>query len=127
MRFAANIFPLLLVACSVWLCGPALAQSACTEPAPPPPVDGAVTTADQLRAANAEARAFISESGVYQACLSSEVEAAKTRATAEGMPLDPAIEADAKARIAASQRAQEKIGLAINSAMTSYKLAHANN
>lgn len=126
MRFAANIFALLLVACPAWVSDPALAQSACTEPVPPPPVDGAVTTADQLRAANADARAFISESGVYQACLSGEVEAAKTRATAEGTPLDPAIEADAKARIAASQRAQEKVGLAINSAMTNYKLAHAN-
>jgi hypothetical protein len=126
MRFAANIFVLLLVASPALLSSPALAQSVCMEPVPPPPVDGNVTTADQLRAANADARAFISESGVYQACLSSEVEAAKTRAAAEGTPLDPALEADAKARIAASQRAQEKVGLAINSAMTNYKLAHAN-
>jgi len=126
MRSAVNIFALLLVACPAWFCSPALAQGACAEPVPPPPVDGAVTTADQLRAANADARTFISESGVYQACLSSEVEAAKTRAAAEGQPLDAAIEADAKARIAASQRAQEKVGLAINAAMTSYKLAHAN-
>jgi hypothetical protein len=126
MRFTANIFALLLVACPALAASPALAQSACTEPVPPPPVDGAVTTADQLRAANADARAFISEASVYQACLSSEVEAAKTRATADGTPLDPAIEQDAKARIAASQRAQEKVGMAINAAMTNYKLAHAN-
>lgn len=126
MRLPVNIFALLLVACPAWLCGPALAQSACMEPVPPVPVDGAVTTADQLRSANADARTFISESSVYQACLSGEVEAAKTRAAAEGMPADPAIEADAKARIAASQRAQDKVGMAINSAMTNYKLAHAN-
>lgn len=126
MRLPANIFALLLVACPFGLCGPALAQSVCTEPVPPPPVDGAVTTADQLRAANADARAFISEASVYQACLSAEVEAARTRATAEGMPPDPAIEADAKTRIAASQRAQEKVGMSINAAMTNYKLAHAN-
>jgi hypothetical protein len=126
MRLPAHIFALLLVACPAWLSSPALAQSACMEPVPPPPVDGNVTTADQLRAANADARAFISQSSIYQACLTSEVEAAKTRATAEGMPLDPAIEADAKARVAASQRAQDKVGMAINSAMTNYKLAHAN-
>jgi hypothetical protein len=126
MRLPATIFALLLVACPAWLSGPALAQSVCTEPVPPAPVDGAVTTADQLRAANADARTFISQSGVYQACLTSEVEAAKTRAAAEGTPLDPAIEADAKARVAASERAQDKVGMAINTAMTNYKLAHAN-
>jgi hypothetical protein len=126
MRFAANIFALVLVACPVWLSSPALAQGACTEPVPPPPVDGAVTTADQLRAANSDARTFISQSSVYQACLAGEVDASKTRATAEGTPPDPAVEADAKARIAASQRAQEKVGMAINAAMTNYKLAHAN-
>ena len=85
MRFAVNIFALLLVACPAWLASPALAQSACLEPAPPPPVDGAVTTADQLRAANADARAFISEASVYQACLNVEVEAARTRAAADGI------------------------------------------
>jgi hypothetical protein len=126
MRLSAKIFALLLVACPAWFSGPALAQSACMEPVPPQPVDGAVTTADQLRTANADARAFISESSVYQACLSGEVEAAKTRAAAEGMPMDPAIEADAKARIAASARAQDKVGMSINTAMTNYKLAHAN-
>ena len=127
MRFAANMFALLLIACPAWFSGPALAQSVCTEPVPPPPVDGAVTTADQLRAANADARAFISDASVYQTCLADEVEAARTRAAAEAMPLDPAIEADAKVRIAASQRAQEKVGIAINAAMTNYKLAHATN
>ena len=126
MRLPATMFALLLVACPAWLSAPALAQSACTEPVPPPPVDGALTTADQLRAANADARAFISEASVYQACLSAEVDAARTRAAADGIPLDPAIEADAKTRIAASQRAQEKVGMSINAAMTNYKLAHAN-
>ena len=127
MRLPANIFALLLVACPAWLASPALAQSACLEPVPPPPVDGAVTTADQLRAANADARAFISEASVYQACLNGEVEAARTRATADGMPVDPALEADTKVRIAASERAQEKVGMAINAAMTNYELAHAGN
>ncbi len=118
MRFALVVAALLLTVVTV----PAAAQSACTEPVMPLPVDGAVVTADQLRAANADARAFISQSNDYQVCLGSELNAAK----AAGQPPDPALEAETRARIAASQKAQERVGISINTAMSKYKMAHVN-
>jgi hypothetical protein len=89
-------------------------------------VDGAMLSADQLRGAMSDARNFIAQSGVYQDCLAREADAAKTQAAADGQPLDPAIETGNKARIAASQRAQERVGLSINAALTAYKQAHSN-
>ena len=86
----------------------ASAQTACTEPAPPPPIDGAQASADQLRAAMAHAHDFMAQSEMYQACL-----------TQAGDP-------DAKTRIAASQRAQETVGRANSAALDIYKRAHAN-
>lgn len=88
--------------------------------------DGAVASADQMRAAMAEARNFIAEASVYQDCLRQDVEAARTQATTLGQSFDPAIEADARARIAASQKAQEKVGNAINGSVNAYKLVHAD-
>ena len=92
------------------LCGalPALAQGNCTEPPAPPPIDGAQASADQLRTAMGQAHDFMAQSEMYQACL---MQAA-----------DP----DAKLRIAASQRAQETVGRSINTALDTYKRAHAN-
>ena len=50
---------------------------------------GAALTADQMRAAMADARNFIAQSDVYQDCLMKELDAAKTQAGAAGQPLDP--------------------------------------
>lgn len=125
MRFRLAV--LLFAACAAPAAAPAMAQgTACVEPTPPVPVDGAAATADQLRAAMADARNFMAQSDIYQNCLQAEVEAAKTQAAADGRPVDPAIEADAKAAIAASQKAKEKVGLAVNSSLTAYKQAHPN-
>jgi hypothetical protein len=111
----------LLISVLLFSATPALAQSLCAEPPMPAPVDGAILTADQLRAAMADARDFIAQSGVYQDCLLNEVDAAKAQAAAGGQPFDPAIEADARARVDASKRAQEKVGAAANSAFSAYK------
>jgi hypothetical protein len=105
----------------------ALAQSLCVEPPLPMPADGAALSADQMRAAMADARNFIAQSGVYQECLINEVEAAKTQAAAAGQPFDPAIETSAHAKVEASQKAQEKAGAAANGAMAAYKNAHSPN
>ena len=62
--------------------------------------------ADQMRAAMALAREFIAQSEVYQSCLAQSV--------------DP----DAKVKIAASVRAQDQVGQAINLALDIYKKTH---
>lgn len=92
----------------------------------PMPVDGNSVNADQLRAAMTAVRDFIAQSDVYQSCLLGEVEAAKTQASANSLPFEPMIETSAKLKIAASQKAKEKAGLAINNALTAFKQAHPN-
>lgn len=79
-----------------------------------------------MRAALAGARGFIAQEGMFQDCVNQELEAARAQALIDGHPLDPAVEAAAKARIAASQKAQDKVGIASNAALTAYKQAHAN-
>lgn len=91
----------------------------------PMPLDGAAATADQMRTAMAEARNFIAASGVYQDCLLKEIEDAKSQAAASGQPAE-AIEANDRAKMDASRKAQERVGITVNNAMAAYKNAHSN-
>ncbi len=120
MRFVVLIAALLLGA------APAMAQSLCVEPIMPMPLDGAAATADQMRTALADARNFIAQSGLYQECLTREVEAAKAQATTAGQPFEPMIETSVRARLDASLKAQERVGAMTNNAMASFKNAHPN-
>ena len=97
------------------------------EPAMPMPLDGAAATADQMRTAMAEARNFIAESGVYQDCLLKEVEDAKSQAAAAGQSVEPSLEASARAKLDASKKAQERVGVTVTNAMAAYKNAHSRN
>ena len=101
-----------------------LAQEACVEPQEPAPVDGAQVSEDQMRNAAAAARNFMAQSDVYQACLANALDAAKTQAAADGRPVDPALESDAKARADANQKVREKVGVEINTAISVYKQTH---
>lgn len=92
----------------------------------PIPLDGAAATADQMRAAMADARNFIAQSGVYQDCLMKEVEDAKAQAGAAGQAFEPSIETNARAKVDANQKAQERVGLTVDKAMAAYKNAHPN-
>ena len=91
----------------------------CVAPVAPAPLDGATATEEQLRNAMAQAREFIAQSDVYQACITAEVEATDLSHTSL-----KAVEANAGARIAANQALKEKVGQAANNAMQAYKLAH---
>lgn len=104
----------------------AVAQTLCTEPVMPAPVDGNAASADQMRAAMAEARNFIAQSSLYQDCLMQEVDAAKAQATTSGQSFDVAIEAGTRTKVDASKKAQEKVGGEANNAMASFKNAHPN-
>lgn len=120
MRSAIVIAALLVCA------SPALAQENCVEPVAPAPISGTAVTGDQLRAAMSDARGFITQSNIYQECLHHQLDAARTQAGTEGHPLDPAMEASVKTRIAASQQAQDKVSQTVNTALTTYKQAHPN-
>jgi len=106
------------------LAAPALAQ--CVEPPPPAAVDGAAASEDQMRNLLSDARGFISQAEIFQDCVNQELTDARAQAAAEGHPLDPAIEMADKARIAASQKAQDRVGQASNMALTAYKNAHSH-
>lgn len=86
----------------------AAAQTACSEPTVPPPIDGAQASADQLRAAMAQARDFIAQAGMYQGCLAQSG--------------DP----DARTKIGTSQKNQDRVGQSINTALDTYKRSHHN-
>ena len=126
MRVKLLIAAVLLAAGAHLATSPAKAQSLCTEPTMPMPVDGTAATADQMRVAMAAAREFIAQSGLYQECLQKEVEAAKSQAAAASQPLEPSIEAGVRAKIDASQKAQERVGVTVNNALAAYKNAHPN-
>ena len=121
-RVRSAIVIAALLACAT----PALAQEACVEPAAPAPISGTAVTGDQLRAAMADARGFITQSNIFQECLHHELEAARTQAGTEGHPLDPVLETSVKTRIAASQQAQDKVSQTVNTALTTYKQVHPN-
>lgn len=116
----------ILLFLAVLLCAdaPALAEPSCTEPSTPPPVDGTNVKPDQLRAAVAAAKGFIAESDVYQNCLISELDAARTQASTEGHPLDPVVESQTRLRLAANQKTKEKVGIEINTAIDVFKKTH---
>jgi hypothetical protein len=116
----------LLIAGLLLSASSAMGQSLCVEPTMPVPVDGAAANADQMRAAMAEARNFIAQSGVYQECLAKEVEDAKSQAVAAGQPFEPSVEVLARAKLDGSKKAQEKVGATLNNAMAAFKNAHSN-
>ncbi len=94
-----------------------LAQEACVEPAAPAKLASA-PSADRMRAALADARHFIAQSSLYQDCLLKEVEAAKLQAASSGQPFEPMIETSARLKIEGSRKAQERVGDAVNGAIT---------
>ena len=116
----------ILLFLTVLLCAgaPAVAQPVCTEPPMPPAVDGTNVKPDQLRAAVTAAKGFIAESDVYQNCLLSELDAAKTQASTEGHPLDPTVESQMRVKLATNQKTKEKVGTEINTAIDVFKKTH---
>lgn len=115
----------LLIAALMLGASPAMGQTQCTEPVMPVPLDGAAATADQMRAAMADARYFIAQSQLYQDCLLKDAEDAKSQAAAAGQPFEPSVEASARAKVDASKKAQERVGVTLNNAMAAYKSAHS--
>ncbi len=100
---------------------PGAAQEACVEPTAPAPLEDQPSP-DRMRAALADVRHFIAQSSLYQDCLLKEVDAAKLQAQASGMPFEPMIETSARLKVAASQKAQDDVGMAVNRAITAARL-----
>lgn len=91
---------------------PALAQSACTAPAQPTPVDGATATKDQMVAYHAAVTGYISQSDVYQKCLQDDMDAQtaaakKTNTTADLKPDTAAATDSQNSKVAVAAKYQE--------------------
>ena len=104
----------------------AMAQGVCTPPVAPPPLNGAEASAEQLRAAIADARAFIGQANIYENCLKDEVEADHASAAANGTPVDPAADRQIETEIAVNHRLKDKVSSDAAAAMDAYKKAHAD-
>lgn len=108
------------------LCVPAGAQSLCTAPVPPPPLNGAHATAEQVRGAIASARGFIGKANLYESCLKDEMRADQVRAAALGGGSGAAPDKETQVRIAANRRLRDKVSQDAAAALDAYKKAHAD-
>jgi hypothetical protein len=98
-----------------------MAQGYCAAPAPPPPLNGAEASAEQLREAIANARNFIGQANLYENCLRDELKAAQDRDAA-----NTELDKDTAVRIATNRRLKDKVSSDAASAMDAYKKAHAD-
>ena len=112
-------FGLIAAACLLAGATPALAQTVCTEPAPPAIVDGNTASLDQMRAAVASVKDFISKSDVYQTCIATDLDAKKKAAGTT--PLDPGVQQVALAKVAANQAAKDKLAADTNAQVKIYQ------
>ncbi len=101
----------------------ALAQGNCIAPVPPPPVDGADATPEQLRAAIAHAREFIGQANLYENCLRQELDDTKAR-DGDGQTVNVALDRETRVRIAANRRLKDKVSSEAAGAIDAYKKAH---
>lgn len=108
---------------------PALAQSACMEPAVPTMPDGKTAARAEIIAAAGAAKEFMTKSDEYQGCLNAEYETTvnkmKADAAKDKTKLDATkINADREAKITANQKKKEEVGKAYGAAAAAFKQAN---
>jgi hypothetical protein len=111
---------------------PALAQSACMEPAAPSMPDGKTAARAEIITAAGAAKEFMTKSDEYQACLNMEyettvkaaLEAVKAKDKGKA-PVDAkALDTERQAKILANQKKKEDVGKAYTASATAYKQAN---
>lgn len=111
---------------------PALAQSACMEPAAPTMPDGKTAARAEIIAAAGAAKEFVTKSDDYQTCLNAEY-AATVKAALEAVkakdkskpPVDAkALDTERQAKITANQKKKEEVGQAYGATAAAYKAAN---
>ena len=112
---------------------PALAQSACMEPAAPSMPDGKTAQRADVIAAAGAAKDFVAKSDEYQNCLNSEYEttvkaavaAMKAKDKDKSKQVDAAkLDAERQAKISANQKKKEEVGLAYGATAAAYRAAN---
>jgi len=111
---------------------PALAQSACMEPAAPSMPDGKTAARPEIITAAGAAKEFMTKSDEYQACLNMEyettvkaaLEAVKAKDKGKA-PVDAkALDTERQAKILANQKKKEDVGKAYTASATAFKQAN---
>lgn len=109
---------------------PALAQSACMEPAVPTMPDGKTAARAEIIAAAGAAKEFITKSDEFQGCLNAEYEATVNAMKAEAAKdkskaVDATkLNAEREAKITANQKKKEDVGKAYGVAAAAFKAAN---
>jgi hypothetical protein len=103
---------------------PAAAQSMCSEPIAPAPIDGKTATLAQLHSAVMDVKTFLKQSDDYQDCINQEWVKARDAAVKAKQTLDPNLDTIRQQKIMANQALKEKVGAEYNAAATAYKQAH---
>jgi len=103
---------------------PAFAQSSCSEPIPPAPVNGGAANERQINDATKDAKLFLKASSDYQDCLLQDLKAQEAAAKHDKKPLDPSVAGDVQAKIDANQKLKERVGSELNTAVYQFCQAH---
>ena len=103
---------------------PALAQSACMEPAAPTMPDGKTAARAEIIAAAGAAKDFVTKSDDYQNCLNAEYAETVKKLTAEKAKIDPKMNSEREAKITANQKKKEQVGQAYGATAAAYKAAN---
>ena len=110
---------------------PALAQSACMEPAVPTMPDGKTAAREEIIAAAGAAKEFMTKSDEFQGCLNAEYETSVNAMKAEAAKdkkkgVDATkMNAEREAKITANQKKKEDVGKAYGATAAAYKQAQA--
>ena len=103
---------------------PALAQSACMEPAEPTMPDGKTAARAEIIAAAGAAKDFVAKSDEYQNCLNAEYAETVKKLTAEKAKVDPKMNSEREAKITANQKKKEEVGKAYGATAAAFKAAN---
>jgi hypothetical protein len=131
MKRALWLVTVVIPALAVPALMPALAQSACMEPAVPSMPDGKTAARAEIIAAAGAAKDFIGKSDEFQNCLNAEYEATVNAMKAEAAKdksktVDATkLNADREAKITANQKKKEDVGKAYGATAAAYKAANA--
>lgn len=121
MRFRLAMIAALTASAAA---GQALADTACTAPHVPAPVDGRTATMDQVMASKDAVMAFMDASDTYQTCVLGELNDAKAAAALNKTELPVTVSDEAEGRVSANQAEKEKVGAAFNESVRTYNAKH---
>jgi hypothetical protein len=110
----------LTVVCAV----PAFADDTCQVPPVPAAVNGATASRDQILAAQAAVKTFLTASDTYQQCINDYITAQNSQADKDKKPHDAVMIQAEGDKVVANQNNKQKVGDEFNTAVGAYKAAH---